>query len=570
MSLDNQQISALRRDRHALVAALTDAGGKVRGNTVKCPWHDDKTPSGSIWERDGIYKYTCHTCNFTMDVWDIKAKILGTECKNVLPATASDNTAPKPKETFTIEQVSAMGQKWIYNRDNAPYLVVIRCTDREGKKTYKQLHAVTENNHVRFAFGAPPKPWPLYNLALIQKSTRVIVCEGEKAADAVTAFGWPATTAPGGAGNAHHADWSPLAGKTVYLWPDNDKPGLAHMQDVADILRQMDSPPTVNVIDPSDLPPKGDAADVDRETARNLLNGANEQTPGGLVVQRLRDMRDGRWVPAPLPWRQLHALTRALLPGTLTLLCGAPGSSKSLMTLDMCRHWLSEMTPFSLYALEEDATFHLHRALAQHTERAELLNERALNDDLIAEAVRNKNFMDQLAGHIFEAPRQTPTLEELAKWVRSRAEHGDRVIVIDPLSVAQPEQKQWIADQMFIMNLKSTLRDYPVSVVLIMHPKKGPSEIDLDSLSGGAAYQRLAQTVLWLEHTKDLIGKFRGRAAEVECHYNRLVHVLKARNALGQGAIVGYEFSKNSLRFTECGVLVQRKVKTDQGESNGA
>lgn len=48
-------------DRDRLVAALEKAGAEVSGQTVRCPFHDDQTPSGSIHQdTDGTWMYTCH------------------------------------------------------------------------------------------------------------------------------------------------------------------------------------------------------------------------------------------------------------------------------------------------------------------------------------------------------------------------------------------------------------------------------------------------------------------------------------------------------------------------------
>ena len=62
----------------------------------------------------------------------------------------------------------------------------------------------------------------------------MIVTEGEKAADAA-ALVFPNSvviTSPGGSKAAKFADWRPLAGRPVMIWPDNDPPGLGYAVDV--------------------------------------------------------------------------------------------------------------------------------------------------------------------------------------------------------------------------------------------------------------------------------------------------------------------------------------------------
>ena len=83
-------------------------------------------------------------------------------------------------------------------------------------------------------------PRPLYGLHKLAASpdAPIIVCEGEKAADAAALLFPDAVTVtmPNGAQSPHKTDWSPHKGRTVWLWPDNDDAGRACMASVADLL----------------------------------------------------------------------------------------------------------------------------------------------------------------------------------------------------------------------------------------------------------------------------------------------------------------------------------------------
>ena len=74
-----------------------------------------------------------------------------------------------------------------------------------------------------------PCPRPLYQLPgiLARPDARVLVVEGEKAADAAAKLfsELVATTPPHGVQSPHKADWGSLRGRHVVVWPDNDKPG---------------------------------------------------------------------------------------------------------------------------------------------------------------------------------------------------------------------------------------------------------------------------------------------------------------------------------------------------------
>jgi hypothetical protein len=74
-----------------------------------------------------------------------------------------------------------------------------------------------------------PAPRPLYGLdQLAQRpGAPVVICEGEKSADAAGAFlpDYVAIASPGGASAAKHSGWMPVAGRKVIISPDHDGPG---------------------------------------------------------------------------------------------------------------------------------------------------------------------------------------------------------------------------------------------------------------------------------------------------------------------------------------------------------
>jgi len=104
-------------------------------------------------------------------------------------------------------------------------------------------------------FGAWPDHRPLLNFAEIAKRTDapIVVTEGEKAADAVARV-FPksiATTSSGGAQAAKKTYWTPLAGRCVLIWPDNDEAGGKYALEVAAILAALEC--DVSIIDAAAL-----------------------------------------------------------------------------------------------------------------------------------------------------------------------------------------------------------------------------------------------------------------------------------------------------------------------------
>ena len=81
---------------------------------------------------------------------------------------------------------------------------------------------------------------PLYGLHHIASNpaATVWIVEGEQKADALNGLGLVATTS-GAATSAASADWKPLRGRTVRIWPDNDDAGKGYAGEVASILLGM-------------------------------------------------------------------------------------------------------------------------------------------------------------------------------------------------------------------------------------------------------------------------------------------------------------------------------------------
>ncbi len=146
-------------------------------------------------------------------------------------------------------------------------LIVYRW-DTPGGKEIRPVSRTADG----WACCALPEPRPLYRLPSLATAETVYVSEGEKAADVLIDLGLAATTSPSGSKAAGKADWSPLAGKQVFILPDHDEPGEAYAGAVAGLLAKLDPAPVVKVLRLPNLPDKGDAFDY---VARLRSEGAS-------------------------------------------------------------------------------------------------------------------------------------------------------------------------------------------------------------------------------------------------------------------------------------------------------
>ena len=180
-------------------------------------------------------------------------------------------------------------------------------------------------NGESFALGEPPGPpegKPLYALELltIYPDATVVVCEGENKADAINKVAMKSdktdlivATTSGGASSAHAANWQPLAGRAVVVWPDNDEAGAKYSKHVVERLKGIAVSVKVMEIATMNLPHKGDAVDFFKiggsiEGLNQAIDSAclvsasvyTKSAPQGSEISDLND-KGNTYPPEPLP-----------------------------------------------------------------------------------------------------------------------------------------------------------------------------------------------------------------------------------------------------------------------------
>jgi putative DNA primase/helicase len=169
----------------------------------------------------------------------------------VLPVPS--DAPPMPETHFALGQPSG---RWPYpDATGAPLFWVLRFDKSDGDKEFWPLTLWREAQGLRWRWKSVPAPRPLYNLDKLAErpDAPVVVCEGEKSADAATMI-CPksvAVTAPGGANAADKADWGVLRGRKVLVWPDDDAPGCTYAGKVGATLAALDC--DVSIIDANAL-----------------------------------------------------------------------------------------------------------------------------------------------------------------------------------------------------------------------------------------------------------------------------------------------------------------------------
>jgi len=141
--------------------------------------------------------------------------------------------APSYVSVLHDRVLGAATHHWRYEDAQGGLLMIVArwsCLDRHGQPD-KKIRQFTcwkmPGGDLRWTPKWIPRPRPLYRLRQLAAApdALVVVVEGEKAAEAGAVL-WPDlvwTTSPGGCKSARDADWSPLCGRVVVLWPDADQ-----------------------------------------------------------------------------------------------------------------------------------------------------------------------------------------------------------------------------------------------------------------------------------------------------------------------------------------------------------
>ncbi|NCC94143.1 MAG: hypothetical protein EOM10_12815, partial [Opitutae bacterium] len=279
---------------------------------VRCPFHDPDT-DGSFGVNLQTGAFRCFACDaqggsvldFIMlrdglDLDGARAELA--ERYRIEPGTTATTPprrpAPKPDRPRTVSgfapppggaiPVEALAARpaehprngpptatWEYlDSAGRPLCYVLRFDPAAGRKLFAPL---TWSPARGWDWKAPPEPRPLYGLDRLaaRPDAPALLCEGEKAADAAGAL-FPAAVpiaTMNGAQSPNKADWTPLAGRSVLIWPDHDDPGTKYAQAAARLALAAGAR-SVGILDlagiatdpatgePRELPKGWDAADA--------------------------------------------------------------------------------------------------------------------------------------------------------------------------------------------------------------------------------------------------------------------------------------------------------------------
>ncbi len=377
-------------------------------------WHDFATGEGGdmldLWA-------ACHH-------FDIKTQFVQVlQSASSWLGLASTEPANTNLPSYHYDTLGASTAKWDYHDAKGQLIACVYRYDAPEGKQYRPWDVVNRKH-------CAPNPRPLYNQPEIKDATQVVLVEGEKAADALINCGIAATTAMFGAkAPVAKTDWSPLTGKRVIIWPDNDEAGKRYAQAVAAHLAKMKLLSSLSVLTiPEDKPNKWDAVDAVTEgiDAAKWLQAAPRQTYATQSVMPAYTAGELLDDTSPMPTDLIAP--RVLTPGGLMVLGGAPKVGKSHVLLSWLLHMAGGIPFLGLTPPRPLRVFYLQTEVRYHY----------LRERLSQMGIDNK-IMPLIRKNLVMTPQSNRLLDEdgVAEVQQTIQQHFSRepvdIIAVDPL-----------------------------------------------------------------------------------------------------------------------------------------
>ena len=454
-----------------------------------------------------------------------------------LPATP----APQRQDDDDLWWRSAKStHRWDYFDENGELWVTVCRFERPGEKVIRPW------DHKRSDWKWPEGRRPLFNLEGIKRSTGpVLLVEGEKCADRLTALGYTATTMPGGANAANVVDWTPLRGRDVIRWADNDHPRAdgkpaacaKWIETTRECLSAVGVRAVRDVAIAGQAKPDGwDCADATDQEIGDLIKAAGSSPVQRSITANKLELPTFASIP-----KRRFVYGYAYQRGTVTVTAGEGGSGKSALhvveaiciatgrdlletgkPIERCKVWM--------IALEDDET-EMHRRIAAammhfNIDRRELegwlfVTTRSDAPDFML-AISDRNGTQVSASNV----------EDMKAAIRD-ADIG--AVTIDPYVYIHLTNENDNSAQAAVMSaLVSVATETKVAVALVHHAKKpsandrgGPSAGDIrgaGAIVNSARHGRLVNTMSAVEADKLGVPEderfFHFRASSVKANYS--------------------------------------------------
>jgi len=362
---------------------------------------------------------------------------------------------------------------------------VCRKDAKDGKdKEIRQLTAIDG----QILYKKPAKPaqgYPLLNLDRILTAgteDTIVLVEGEVKSEAIPEP-YIATSIAGGANAWKDTDLSPLMGKNVILWPDNDEPGKKCMEEIRGVLGN------VRMVTPSsDWPKSADAANFSYDERLEILSGSKK-----IEVREVFPLHSFQNITIEPPKWLIKGI---LETNSFSCFFGASGSGKSYTVLSMAccivtkkpffNHVIKESGPI-IYIAGEGFAGIGKRVFAWEKFHNTKIPADSLFVSGCAAALGDEDFMKHVSSSVEKVSEK----------------HGKpALIIIDTWARNMTGNENDTADTSAAIRSLDTLRQsYSCSAIVVHHTGKA----DAERARGSSALRAALDTEYQVDNNKDIV-----------------------------------------------------------------
>ena len=368
--------------------------------------------------------------------------------------------------SFSREQLVDLFKQAVVHLQFSDSFMVMRFPD--GHPIKQKYAPFSKNTDDSWSLKRPEGLMPIY-FKDKNKDKPILISEGEKATlGAEKIYKGDCATWHGGVNSWQKADWSPIFGREVWLFPDNDEAGCKCANDIADML--VNNKCTVRVAtSPAHFEPKDDLWDASNrndfkssEDLEKYMQNFAQIKPKkpSLYFQTVDEIMSNIGEPDWL-------IDKCIERGTVTSIFGAAKSGKSFIAIDMACAVASGRTfygygtkPATVLYLAGEGFTGVGRRIKSHEQHHSY-------------SLKNKPLLVSNRGTRIGDSEDFKNLQEVCRAIEEK--HGSiGMIIVDTLARNYGLNENSTEDMnKFIQHIDDLKEEFNASIVIVHHTGHG-------------------------------------------------------------------------------------------------
>ena len=446
------------------------------GYLILCPFHNDTNPS--LYLNPNGFCYCLAECK-GYSIYQV-AKEYGISINGNKEYNFFKESSALKKETNESEEI--LNRFYYAYTDTDGDIILTRVREEyqtKDNQIKKRFYFYEHIPGIGMKLVTGYVPLLLYKLHKVKTSDEVFFVEGEKCVNALDSLGFTATTLPVGASTKIKRDLvealMPLKGKTVYIIPDNDKPGKEFAKNIERVLLSLNIKCEICYV-----PNHGEGSDVADWIEILTLQGFTQDEIKKKILELIKEkegIRASQIVPKQIEW----CIPDWIPKGRLTIIAGDPGVGKTRLSLVLA---FTKATGNSIFTAtrgfqKTNPGTVLYFALEDMPEE---LKGWAVNTDIEADT-DNLIFFDSI---------------ELKKLNNVIDRYNPELIIIDHCTYLFSDSNSTKDTYYALSPLVKIAKEKNIAIVLVWHLKKAKESL-VKSILGSVVISAIAKRLIILE-----------------------------------------------------------------------